>query len=89
MPSGHAYSPDSRYLAVAERHSGKEYIGIYDVGLEYQLLRVRHRARCTYGKRPVLIVLQHFLVETTDVQGLSWSPCGRYLALHDSSIQVR
>lgn len=39
---GHTYSPDSRYLAVAERHAGKETVGVYDVGLGYQLLRVSH-----------------------------------------------
>jgi len=38
---GHTYSPDSRYLAVAERHHGKEHVGVYDVALGYQLLRVK------------------------------------------------
>lgn len=37
---GYTYSPDSRYLAVTERHLGKEYIGVYDILDGYNLLRV-------------------------------------------------
>lgn len=40
----HAYSPDARYLAVAERHGMKDHIGIYDTQAGYALLRVSHRA---------------------------------------------
>jgi hypothetical protein len=32
---------------------------------------------------------QHFPLETTDIQGLVWSPCGRYLAAYESSLSVR
>ena len=34
------WSPDSRYLAVAERHSSKDYVGVYDATNNYSLLRV-------------------------------------------------
>jgi hypothetical protein len=27
-------------MAVAERHQGKDHVGVYDIGLGYQLLRV-------------------------------------------------
>lgn len=37
---GYTYSPDSRYLAVTEKHLGKEYIGVYDILDGYNLLRV-------------------------------------------------
>lgn len=30
LTAGHAWSPDRRYLAVSERHSGKQYVGVYD-----------------------------------------------------------
>ncbi|WWC88231.1 uncharacterized protein L201_003136 [Kwoniella dendrophila CBS 6074] len=63
----HTYSPDNRYMAIAEKHLGKEYIGIYDVIDTYHLVR-------------------HFQLSTTDVQGLSWSLCGRYIAAWDSSL---
>nr|XP_019050751.1 hypothetical protein I302_01193 [Kwoniella bestiolae CBS 10118]OCF29681.1 hypothetical protein I302_01193 [Kwoniella bestiolae CBS 10118] len=61
------YSPDKRYLAIVEKHLGKEYIGVYDILDSYNLLR-------------------HFQLSTIDVQGISWSPCGRYLAAWDSSL---
>ncbi|ORX35455.1 hypothetical protein BD324DRAFT_582386 [Kockovaella imperatae] len=35
----HTYSPDSRHLAVLERHSGKDFVGIYDTQDSYALLR--------------------------------------------------
>jgi hypothetical protein len=38
--TGHAYSPDSRYLAVIERHNSKDFVGIYDTSAQYGLLRV-------------------------------------------------
>lgn len=38
--SGHSYSHEGRYLAVAERHHGKDCIGIYDVAALYALVRV-------------------------------------------------
>lgn len=38
--TGHTYSPNGRYLAVAERHSGKDHIGVYDTTAQYQLIRV-------------------------------------------------
>jgi len=38
--SGHAYSADSRYLAIVEKHSSKDYIGVYDSQAGYTLLRV-------------------------------------------------
>ncbi|WVF71024.1 hypothetical protein IAT40_005820 [Kwoniella sp. CBS 6097] len=63
----HTYSPDNRYIAVAERHLGKEYVGVYDVLDGYTLFR-------------------HFSLQTTDVQGISWSPCGRYIAAWDSAL---
>lgn len=31
---------DSRYLAVTEKHLGKDYIGVYDILDGYNLLRV-------------------------------------------------
>ncbi|OWZ63020.1 hypothetical protein AYX15_04942 [Cryptococcus neoformans] len=64
---GYTYSPDSRYLAVTEKHLGKEYIGVYDILDGYNLLR-------------------HFPLLTVDVQGVSWSPCGKYIAAWDSPL---
>lgn len=61
---GYTYSPDSRYLAVTEKHLGKDYIGVYDILDGYNLLR-------------------HFPLLTVDVQGVSWSPCGKYIAAWD------
>nr|KIR48642.1 hypothetical protein I312_01711 [Cryptococcus bacillisporus CA1280] len=66
-PDGYTYSPDSRYLAVTEKHLGKDCIGVYDILDGYSLLR-------------------HFPLLTIDVQGISWSPCGRYIAAWDSSL---
>lgn len=66
---GYTYSPDSRYLAVTEKHLGKEYIGVYDILDGYNLLR-------------------HFPLLTVDVQGVSWSPCGKYIAAWDSPLSV-
>ncbi|WWD18198.1 hypothetical protein CI109_102648 [Kwoniella shandongensis] len=63
----HTYSPDGRYLAVAEKHLGKEYVGVYDVLDGYRLFR-------------------HFAIATSDVQGLLWSPCGKYLAAWESPL---
>ncbi|OCF75332.1 hypothetical protein I204_04187 [Kwoniella mangroviensis CBS 8886] len=63
----HTYSPDKRYLAIVEKHLGKEYIGIYDMLDHYNLFR-------------------HFQLSAFDVQGISWSPCGRYIAVWDSSL---
>nr|XP_018265096.1 uncharacterized protein I303_03279 [Kwoniella dejecticola CBS 10117]OBR87254.1 hypothetical protein I303_03279 [Kwoniella dejecticola CBS 10117] len=63
----HTYSPDNRYMAIVEKHLGKEYIGIYDVLDNYHLAR-------------------HFQLSTTDVQGISWSPDGKYLAAWDSAV---
>ncbi|KAK8865625.1 hypothetical protein IAR55_000769 [Kwoniella newhampshirensis] len=65
--SCHTYSPDARYLAVAERHLGKDYVGVYDVLDGHRLVR-------------------HFALHTSDVQGLLWSPCGKYLAAWDSPL---
>ncbi|ODO12099.1 hypothetical protein I350_00885 [Cryptococcus amylolentus CBS 6273] len=65
--TGHTYSHDSRYIAVAEKHYGKEYIGVYDVLDQYALIR-------------------HHPLHTTDVQGIEWSPCGRYIAVWDSPL---
>ncbi|KAL0252943.1 hypothetical protein I308_102336 [Cryptococcus tetragattii IND107] len=66
-PDGYTYSPDSRYLAVTEKHLGKDCIGVYDILDGYSLLR-------------------HFPLLTIDVQGISWSPCGRYIAAWDSPL---
>ncbi|WRT66023.1 uncharacterized protein IL334_002974 [Kwoniella shivajii] len=63
----HSYSPDNRFLAIVEKHLGKEYVGVYDVLDGYLLIR-------------------HILLSTIDVQGLSWSPCGRYFAIWDSPL---
>ncbi|WVQ85730.1 hypothetical protein IAT38_007897 [Cryptococcus sp. DSM 104549] len=63
----HTYSPDARYLAVAEKHLGKEHVGIYDVLDEYNLIR-------------------HFPLRTSDIQGLLWSPCGKYIAAWDTPL---
>lgn len=41
MKIGHAYRPtDNRYLAIAEKHKGKDYLGVYDAGDMYNLVRV-------------------------------------------------
>ena len=40
LMKGHSYSSDSRYLAIAEKHSSKDYIGVYDSQAGYSLLRV-------------------------------------------------
>lgn len=37
---GHSYSPDHRYFAIVERHSGKDCIGVYDTSDQFQLVRV-------------------------------------------------
>lgn len=37
---GHDFSPDGRYLAVAERHRSKDSVGIYDALDSYKLARV-------------------------------------------------
>ncbi|WVQ71313.1 hypothetical protein IAR50_000841 [Cryptococcus sp. DSM 104548] len=37
--SCHSYSHDSRYIAVAEKHLGKEYLGVYDILDQYALIR--------------------------------------------------
>ncbi|CAD6578630.1 MAG: hypothetical protein TREMPRED_002234 [Tremellales sp. Tagirdzhanova-0007] len=63
----HTYSPDGRYLAVAERHDGKDFIGVYDAAARYALVR-------------------HFALQTTDVHGILWSPCGKYIAAWDTPL---
>jgi len=45
LTQAHSYSPDARYLAVAERHGMKDHIGIYDTQAGYALLRV---GRCRF-----------------------------------------
>nr|XP_019007567.1 uncharacterized protein I206_07581 [Kwoniella pini CBS 10737]OCF46348.1 hypothetical protein I206_07581 [Kwoniella pini CBS 10737] len=63
----HTYSSDNRYMAIVEKHLGKEFIGIYDVLDNHHLVR-------------------HFQLSTSDVQGMSWSPDGKYLAVWDSAL---
>lgn len=40
LTAGYAWSPDRRYLAVSERHHGKQYVGVYDAE---SIIRVRDR----------------------------------------------
>ncbi|ORY23945.1 hypothetical protein BCR39DRAFT_548449 [Naematelia encephala] len=63
----HTFSPDGRYLAIVERHGGKDHVGVYDAQAGYRLVR-------------------HFALQTIDIQSLTWSPCGRYLAAVDSAL---
>ncbi|KAL7421320.1 hypothetical protein Q5752_004205 [Cryptotrichosporon argae] len=37
--TAYAYAPDGRYLAIAERHGGKEHVGVYDAHDGYRLVR--------------------------------------------------
>lgn len=40
--TGHSISPDGRYLALVERHSSIEHVGLYDQASGCELIRVRH-----------------------------------------------
>ncbi|KAM0750805.1 hypothetical protein T439DRAFT_239992 [Meredithblackwellia eburnea MCA 4105] len=68
-PVGFSFRPkDGRYLAVVERHQGRDHVGIYDAQV-WKLVR-------------------HFPLPSTssDVADLSWSPCGRYIAIWESAV---
>ncbi|KLT39499.1 WD40 repeat-like protein [Cutaneotrichosporon oleaginosum] len=58
---GYAWSPDRSYIAVSERHQGKQYVGVYD--------------------KKTLV--RHFEVLSADTTHISWSPCGKWIALLD------
>lgn len=61
-------------------------LGIYDAE-HWKLVRVRqHLMLC--GSSHHSPDLQHFALNTIDAADLSWSPCGKYLAIWESSVEV-
>lgn len=78
------YSQDT--FALLERHKGRDHLGIYDLET---LTLIRVGPRCAVLADPLTTVLQHFPLATSDAQDVSWSPCGRYLAIWDSCLDVR
>ncbi|GAA5914356.1 hypothetical protein JCM6882_008170 [Rhodosporidiobolus microsporus] len=61
--SGHSFHPERTFLAVLERHNGRDIIGIYSTKGEWALARS--------------ITLPD---PSSDLAGLKWSSCGRYIA---------
>lgn len=91
---------DAKYLAVLERHNGRDSVGIYESLPSTKLIRVRPSLSSLSLSASLTPSLhqKHFNVlpptSTTtpkpqqlqpDIAGLLWSPCGRYLALWESS----
>ncbi|GAA5839349.1 hypothetical protein JCM11251_003957 [Rhodosporidiobolus azoricus] len=62
-PSGHSFHPDGTFVAILERHTGRDVIGIYSTKGEWALVRS--------------VAIPDPL---SDLAGLKWSPCGRYIA---------
>ena len=103
--TGWAIHPGSHdYLALLERHRGKDYLGIYELD-NMSLVRVRRPGTGKSASDPHVRLFapltprrlgqmrdlphtQHFAIATSDVQNLSWSPCGRYLAAWESCLDV-
>lgn len=44
-------------MAIAERHSGKDFVGVYDVAAGYQLLRVSKKSR---RPKPDIYSISHY-----------------------------
>lgn len=76
--AGYAFSPDQRHLAFISRHptTSRDHLGIYDA-LSWKCVRQFTVASTPTGATPD---------DLADVTDVSWSPCGRYLALVDASV---
>lgn len=86
--SGFAFSHDTRYFVLAERHRSRDTMGIYDARNNYTLLRVCVRSR--HSRASIADVgQQHFPLPTTSLASFALSPRSEYIAVWENPLEYR